>query len=58
MGNEIAETKHEILKWMVTAIIAQTVLLVGIIVFFEITKSSSHLFHLPCGTGSLVIPDT
>lgn len=27
----LAETKHEILKWMVTAMMAQTALLVGII---------------------------
>lgn len=33
--NEIAETKHEILKWMVTAMIAQTALLVGIIAFLR-----------------------
>ena len=32
---EIAETKHEILKWMVTAMIAQTALLVGIIAFLK-----------------------
>ena len=33
--NEIAETKHEILKWVVTAMIAQTALLVGIIAFLR-----------------------
>lgn len=31
----LAETKHEILKWMVTAMIAQTALLVGIIAFLK-----------------------
>ena len=30
---DLAELKHEILKWMVTAMIAQTALLVGIIAF-------------------------
>ena len=31
----LANTKHEILKWMVTAMIAQTALLVGIIAFLK-----------------------
>ncbi len=31
----LAELKHEILKWMVTAMIAQTALLVGIIAFLR-----------------------
>ena len=31
----LASTKHEILKWMVTAMIAQTALLVGIIAFLK-----------------------
>ncbi len=31
----LANTKHDILKWMVTAMIAQTALLVGIIVFLR-----------------------
>ena len=33
--SDLAETKHEILKWMVTAMIAQTALLVGIIAFLK-----------------------
>ncbi len=32
---DIAEAKHEILKWMVTAMIAQTALLVGSIAFLK-----------------------
>lgn len=32
---DIAEAKHDILKWMVTAMIAQTALLVGIIAFLK-----------------------
>lgn len=32
---DLAELKHEILKWMVTAMIAQTALLVGIIAFLR-----------------------
>lgn len=32
---DIADAKHEILKWMVTAMIAQTALLVGIIAFLK-----------------------
>lgn len=32
---DILEAKHEILKWMVTAMIAQTALLVGIIAFLK-----------------------
>lgn len=32
---DLAELKHEILKWMVTAMIAQTALLVGIIAFLK-----------------------
>lgn len=32
---DISEAKHEILKWMVTAMIAQTALLVGIIAFLK-----------------------
>lgn len=31
----LADTKHDILKWMVTAMIAQTALLVGIIAFLR-----------------------
>lgn len=31
----LASTKHDILKWMVTAMIAQTALLVGIIAFLK-----------------------
>lgn len=31
----LASTKYEILKWMVTAMIAQTALLVGIIAFLK-----------------------
>lgn len=31
LKEEISETRHEILEWMVTAIIAQTALLVGVI---------------------------
>ena len=31
----LANTKHDILKWMVTAMIAQTALLVGIIAFLK-----------------------
>lgn len=33
--NEISQTRHEILKWMVTEMIAQTALLVGIIAFLR-----------------------
>ena len=32
---KLANTRHEILKWMVTAMIAQTALLVGIIAFLK-----------------------
>lgn len=32
---EIRDVKHDILKWMVTAMIAQTALLVGIIAFLK-----------------------
>lgn len=32
---ELAKTKQDILKWMVTAMIAQTALLVGIIAFLR-----------------------
>ncbi len=32
---DIAEAKHEILKWMVTAMIAQTALPIGIIAFLR-----------------------
>lgn len=32
---DLLELKHEILKWMVTAMIAQTALLVGIIAFLK-----------------------
>ena len=32
---DISDAKHEILKWMVTAMIAQTALLVGIIAFLK-----------------------
>ncbi len=32
---DLAELKHDILKWMVTAMIAQTALLVGIIAFLR-----------------------
>lgn len=32
---DLAETKHEILRWMVTAMLAQTALLVGIIAFLR-----------------------
>ena len=35
LKHDISETKHEILKWMVTAMIAQTALLVGIIAFLK-----------------------
>ncbi len=31
----LAETRHDIVKWMVTAMIAQTALLVGIIAFLK-----------------------
>lgn len=31
----LANTKHDILKWMVTAMLAQTALLVGIIAFLK-----------------------
>ena len=32
---EIRDVKHDVLKWMVTAMIAQTALLVGIIAFLR-----------------------
>lgn len=32
---DITEAKHEILKWMVTGMLAQTALLVGIIAFLK-----------------------
>ncbi len=32
---DLAEARHEILKWMVTAMLAQTALLVGIIAFLK-----------------------
>lgn len=33
--NELANAKHEILKWMVTALIAQSALLVAVFVFLR-----------------------
>ena len=35
LEKDISEVKHEIFKWMVTAMIAQTALLVGIIAFLK-----------------------
>ncbi len=32
---DLAETKHEILKWMVTAMLAQTAILIGILAFLK-----------------------
>lgn len=35
LENRISETKHDILKWMVTGMLAQTALLVGILAFLK-----------------------
>ncbi len=32
---EIADTKHEILKWMVTAMLAQTAILIGLMAYLK-----------------------